>query len=394
MNKKIAKVYHGQDKYIFISYAHKDSATVFKFAKKLEERKYNFWLDTGLKYGSEWDEQLADKIKNADLVILMLSKNSINSKNCLDEINFAKNKGKNIINIIIEKGLEISEQFELRFGRYQMCRAFEFASFDQVIDALETRCDFFKDNKKLFETKIIKEKRFIEKENDKEDEFPNFKIDKKGFLNRYLGEEEIITIPNNVISIWSYAFNNVKRPIKKLIISKNVKEVGDLFGPIKEIEVVNDNEHFISIDGVLYSKDQKRLIKYPEAKKETTFKVPNSVLDIDSYAFNKAQIQNLVLESEDIALENNAFTQSSLEYIDIRNSVFSIGSNCFMDCSELKTIKYYNSCSSWKHINKGRDWYSLPKATLLNKVLTFNNKKMFVVECTDGIVNEIASEHK
>ena len=393
MNKNVPNVYNGSDNYIFISYAHKDSAIVFKLAKKLEERHYNFWLDTGLKYGSEWDEQLANKIKNASLVVLILSKNSICSKNCLDELNYARNKEKNIVNIIIEKGVEITEQFELRFGRYQMCKAFEFDSFDKVIDALETKCDFFKNGKKRIEANVVKENREIE-ESKEDSNHPYYKIDKKGFLSKYSGDEEIITIPDNVISIWSYAFNNVKRPIKKLIISKNVKEVGNLFGPIKEIVISGDNEHFTAINGVLYSKDQKRLIKFPEGKKEATFKVPNFVLAVDSYAFHKSLIQNMVLDSEDIVLEDNAFAEASIEYVDIRNSVFSIGSSCFIDCSELKTIKYYSSCSSWRHLKKGTDWYSLPKSKLLNKILTLNKKKTLTVECLDGIVDEIATEHK
>ena len=101
MKKDIPNVYNGQDHYIFISYAHKDSDVVFKFAKKLEERRYNFWLDTGLEYGREWDEQLASKIKNASLLVFMASNNSIISKNCLDELDYARNKGVNIVNIIL-----------------------------------------------------------------------------------------------------------------------------------------------------------------------------------------------------------------------------------------------------------------------------------------------------
>ena len=392
MKKDLPNVYNGQDNYIFISYAHKDNDVVFKFAKKLEERHYNFWLDVGLKYGEEWDEQIADKIKNASTIILMISKNSINSDNCLDELSFAKNKEKNIINVILDKGVEIPEQFELRYGRYQMCKAFEFDSFDKVIDALETKCDFFKDNKKRYEANIVKENK--EKAEIKEDEIPNFKIDKKGFLSKYLGDEEEVIIPDNVISIWSYAFDKVKRPIKKLIISKNVKDVGGLFGPIKEIVVKEDNEHFTAANGILYSKDQKALIKYPEAKKEATFKVPQFVSAIESYAFHKTQIENIVFESDDIVLANNAFAKANIEYIDARKSIFSIGANCFIDCAELKTIKYCHSCSSWKRLNKGPDWYSLPKRTLLNKIRTFNKKKTIAVECLDGIVNEIASEHK
>ncbi len=392
MNKNVPNVYNGSDNYIFISYAHKDSATVFKFAKKLEERRYNFWLDAGLKYGSEWDEQLANRIKNASLIVFILSKNSISSKNCLDELNYAKNKEKTIVNIILEKGVEIPEQFEFRFGMYQMCKAFEFDSFDKVIDALETKCDFFKNNKKKIAATVIKENREIEKT--KEEDTSDFKIDKKGFLNKYSGNEEIITIPDTVFSIWSYAFNAVKRPIKKLIISKNIKEVNGLFGPIKEIVVSEENEHFTAINGVLYSKDQKRLVKFPEAKVETTFKVPKFVSVVDRNAFHKSQIKNIVLESEDIILEDNAFAEANIEYVDVRNSIFSIGSNCFIDCLELKTIKYYNSCSSWKYLKKGPDWYSLPKNALLNKILTLNKKKTLTVECLNGIVSEIASEHK
>lgn len=393
MKKDIPNVYNGQDHYIFISYAHKDSDVVFKFAKKLEERRYNFWLDTGLEYGREWDEQLANKIKNASLLVFMASNNSIISKNCLDELDYARNKGVNIVNIILDKKVTFSEQFEFRYGRYQMCKAFEFESLDKVIDSLEKKCENFINNKKRFESNVIKENKHTVVD-EPQNETPYFKIDKKGFLTKYTGEDEEIILPDSVLTIWSYAFNNVKKPIKKLFISKNVKDVGGLFGPIREIVVDQDNPYFTSIDGNLYSKDLKKLVKYPEWKHEVTFKLNNRVTIIQSYAFHKCNIQNIVLESDDLVLENSAFLNSYVQYIDIRKSVFSIGVDCFMDCAELKTIKYYASRSAWSGIRKETGWYSLPKSTILNKVLTLNKKKLLCIECKDGIVSEIAAEHK
>ena len=323
----------------------------------------------------------------------MVSNNSINSKNCLDELDYARNKGINIINLVLDKKMSFSEQFEFRFGRYQMCKAFEFESLDKVIDSLEKKYEQFLGNKKRVESNVIKENRHVA-DDEPLNEIPNFKIDKKGFLTKYTGEEEEVVLPDTVLAIWSYAFNSVKKPIKRLIISKNVKDVGHLFGPIREIVVDQDNLYFTSINGVLYSKDNKRIIKYPEWRHEVTFKLPSQVSIVESYAFHKANIQNMVFDSDDLVLENNALTNSFVQYIDIRKNIFSIGTDSFMDCNELKTIKYYGSRSSWNGIKKAIGWYSLPKTSLINKVLTLNKKKTVCVECKDGIVNETAVEHK
>ena len=59
---------------------------------------------------------------------------------------------------------------------------------------------------------------------------------------------------------------------------------------LKEIDVDANNATYCSIDGVVYSKDKKKLIYYPAGKTDATFKVPNGVTSIPyrySISWNK-----------------------------------------------------------------------------------------------------------
>lgn len=95
--------------------------------------------------------------------------------------------------------------------------------------------------------------------------------------------EEII-IPNTIKEIGNYqfiGFNNVK-----ISIPSSVESISDCaFDNCKlnSIYVDSDNPNYKSINGSLYSKDEKRLIKCCE--KGTTFTVSKSIKEINSYAF-------------------------------------------------------------------------------------------------------------
>lgn len=54
---------------------------------------------------------------------------------------------------------------------------------------------------------------------------------------------------------------------------------------LKEIIVAEGNTAYQSINGDLYTKDGKKLIKYAGGKEEKVFVVPDSVVEIDGYAF-------------------------------------------------------------------------------------------------------------
>ncbi|MDO5440955.1 MAG: TIR domain-containing protein [Bacillota bacterium] len=77
------------DKYVFISYAHKDKKAVLDSTKALSSCGINLWFDSGIKTGDDWAETIATKLENASLVIVFLSKASSKSKNVLREIEYA-----------------------------------------------------------------------------------------------------------------------------------------------------------------------------------------------------------------------------------------------------------------------------------------------------------------
>ena len=94
--------YEGKEPYIFVSYAHKDSAAVFHIVEQLNARGYRIWYDEGIEPGSEWPEYIANHLLGAEMVLSVLTPNAVNSVNCRREINFALSKNKPVLTIYME----------------------------------------------------------------------------------------------------------------------------------------------------------------------------------------------------------------------------------------------------------------------------------------------------
>ncbi|MBQ5397976.1 MAG: leucine-rich repeat domain-containing protein [Ruminococcus sp.] len=103
-----------------------------------------------------------------------------------------------------------------------------------------------------------------------------------------MGEE--YTVPDGVEKISGFAFDGCEN-LKKINIPKSVTEIDkyvfDYCPSLAEINVAEDNESFCSVDGVLYTKDGKSLVKYPRAKSGAVFSVPISVDTIMGSAFSR-----------------------------------------------------------------------------------------------------------
>ena len=133
------KAYLGNDPYIFISYAHRNESAVYPFISALQE-KYNVWFDEGIRYGKEWDEEIAAKIKKCALLIYMITEESLNSPNCKDEIHFARELGKPFLNILVKKETNLPDDFTFRYGRFQMCNLFAFPNAAAAVADIATKC--------------------------------------------------------------------------------------------------------------------------------------------------------------------------------------------------------------------------------------------------------------
>ncbi len=81
--------YKGNEPYMFISYAHKDSGEVYPILSQFYRQGYKVWYDEGIEPGIEWPEEIANALNTCRLFVVFITPNSVASENVRNEINFA-----------------------------------------------------------------------------------------------------------------------------------------------------------------------------------------------------------------------------------------------------------------------------------------------------------------
>jgi len=132
------KAYEGKEKFIFVSYAHKDSKQVLDIIKKLQEQGYRIWFDEGIAPGSEWPEDIANHLKDSAMVLAFISANSVASVNCRNEINLACSRNKPFLAIMLEE-VELSPGMELQLASKQCIFRYNYATEEEFLDKV-MRC--------------------------------------------------------------------------------------------------------------------------------------------------------------------------------------------------------------------------------------------------------------
>ena len=83
------KSYKGNEKYIFISYAHKDRDIVLPELNLLQEYGCRFWYDEGIEAGEDWAGRIGSSLDGASAVLLFASAYALKRENVLREIKYA-----------------------------------------------------------------------------------------------------------------------------------------------------------------------------------------------------------------------------------------------------------------------------------------------------------------
>ena len=99
---------------------------------------------------------------------------------------------------------------------------------------------------------------------------------------------------------WYYSVPGYNKTLdlEKIIIPETVEEIpefffSDNFPFLTEFDVASGNKKYCSIDGVIYSKDKRTLIRFPSNKGITEFKVPDTVQTIEAGAFKGIKDQKI-----------------------------------------------------------------------------------------------------
>ena len=97
------EAYRGTEPYIFISYARVDSMSVFGELIRLRDWGANIWYDEGIMPGSEWPKEIAHAIKGCAMFLYFISRRSVESVNCRNEIYYALALKKPFFGIYLEE---------------------------------------------------------------------------------------------------------------------------------------------------------------------------------------------------------------------------------------------------------------------------------------------------
>lgn len=127
--------YNGSEKYIFVSYCHKDKERVRPIISALASQGYRVWFDSGIYPGTEWPEVIAGHLEKCSAFIACVSGNSIQSHNCRNELNYAILKGKPFIGVILER-VQLTPGWEMQMAAFQSLYYYNFKTFGEFFDRL------------------------------------------------------------------------------------------------------------------------------------------------------------------------------------------------------------------------------------------------------------------
>lgn len=147
----------------------------------------------------------------------------------------------------------------------------------------------------------------------------------------------------------SYTFGGCTA-LKTVTIPKSVKKIGLIpftgCSSLESINVENGNSKYFSVDGVLMSKDKDgtSIIRYPVAKKTTSYTIPAAVTNIEYGAFLDCSTIVAVdyeKNSQLTTVGREAFEScSALTSVSFPKSVTEFDVGTFMFCRALKAVSF------------------------------------------------------
>jgi hypothetical protein len=203
--------------------------------------------------------------------------------------------------------------------------------------------------------------------------------------------------PSSVTSIGDAAFRRCTS-LASITIPDSVTSIGqDVFWHCQnllEIIVSESNPNFSNDEnGVLFNKDKTTLIQYPIGKLQTSYTIPNSVINIGDRAFGGcASLTSVIIGNSVTSIGNNAFTNTGLTSVTIPDSVTSIGNSAFSNCAHLGSVTFQSSSrvtsiGDFAFSYSGLTSIIIPDSVIIIGVSAFSNSRITSVTIGNGVTN-------
>ena len=181
----------------------------------------------------------------------------------------------------------------------------------------------------------------------------DFEISKSGWDSKrwelkYKGQDKDLVIPEKPFAKAKEKFTvaisaDKSNEIESIYIPQNIPDVwlGTLYGAksLKKITVDPQNQYLKDVDGVLYTKDGKNLMKAP-CQMTGTYVVPEGVEEIELSAFAYSHLDEVILPESLKEIGNYGFQHSELKEVTIPKNMPELEDNVFCDCPNLEEFSF------------------------------------------------------
>lgn len=164
-------------------------------------------------------------------------------------------------------------------------------------------------------------------------------------LVSYFGNEQEVRIPDGVVEIKSSAFNKCEN-LERVFVPASVLFIKRYaFIGCAKLQCINIdplNKRYSSFDGIVYSKDEKNLVRVPAAKCEV--EIRPGTKHIGRGAFSSCQIESVAIPDTVVTIGDCAFRGcSNLSKLIIPDNVQVVGNSAFSECAKLTEIRLSTS---------------------------------------------------
>ena len=130
------KEFNENEKFIFVSYAHKDADRVFPIVRALKNKGFNIWCDENLEHGADYHDDIATHILNCTTALIFITAASANSEYCQNEIKYAHTNKKKLAIVYLDKDVELKSGIHMLLSSIQHIAYHNYKSHIEFLDAL------------------------------------------------------------------------------------------------------------------------------------------------------------------------------------------------------------------------------------------------------------------
>jgi hypothetical protein len=112
-----------RSEFVFVSYAHADQTEIEDVIAHIRSDGMKVWSDFEITPGAEWRAQVARAVQSCSAFVLCVSRASLESRHCVQEISFAVDEGRPILVVYLE---QVELPVSLRMALNQRQAIFKF----------------------------------------------------------------------------------------------------------------------------------------------------------------------------------------------------------------------------------------------------------------------------